>query len=719
MIVRASVLAALLCACAGVAAGETATSTYLGDAQRTAYVDAEVPAAPVLEWVYHEKHPPRHAWPEPNREVQYIDFDYATQTAIGEGTVFFGSSADHKVYAIDLQTGVEKWTLYTEGPVRFAPVVREGRVYAASDDGHLYCLKAATGEQVWKFRGGPGDRKLIGNEQMISHWPARSGVLIEGDRLYFTAGMWSRDGVFIYCLDPDDGSVIWKNDTSGYHFATLPHSTGYAGVAPQGYLALHRGRLYVPTGRGAPAAFDAATGEFQFYENGLGYKPHQPGGSRVMAWEDWAIFKRRSQHTEEGVRYEQRDPAQGAASGLFAIDFDTGKVAWSLTDKNIVAARNKSLILAGQGPVIKADIDALMAAYAKYWKDGKNLGHDKNIAASGVDYTRSGPGRLIPNPAWMSPLPYKKWQADVGRVFVLLCAGDTILAGGRGTVSAIDFQTGEVLWQKTIDGEARGICAVDGRFIVSSTAGKLYGFGAGKADSDRQIKHRFVKPTISAAAKQRAADILKTSNVRAGYALMLGGRRAVTLCTDRAERTCRLLPRTRCEEGSRRPEDAGRRWPAGRARGHPSRFVRRAAVQPLLCQPDCLGRTVGQSGYGAERGGPLSCAAPLRRRGMSDCQRRLNGPNTNLPGRRQRACRGSLGGIAWDRRATRQAAGRRPVDAPARQYRAHRLLRGHPRPPAAGYALVGRARAVADRLPTLAGTGAAVRQRSALRPGSA
>ncbi len=347
-------------------------------------------------------------------------------------------------------------------------------------------------------------------------------MLIDKGRLYFTAGMWSRDGVFLYCLDPGDGSVIWKNDTSGYHFATLPHSTGFAGVAPQGYLALHRGRLYVPTGRGAPAAFDAATGAFQFYENGLGYKPHQPGGSRVMAWRDWVIFKRRSQHTEESVRNKPRDPAAGAASGLFAIQYDTGKIAWSLTAKNIVAARGKSLILAGQGPVIKADIDELMTGYAKYWKDGKNLAHDENIAASGVDYTRSRPGRLIPNPAWMSPLPYRHWQADVGRVFVLLCVGDTILAGGRGTVSAIDFQTGKILWQKPIDGETRGICAVDGRFIVSSTAGKLYCFGAGRADSDRQITHRVVKPSVGEDAKHRAADILKTSDVRAGYALMLG-----------------------------------------------------------------------------------------------------------------------------------------------------------------------------------------------------
>ena len=140
---------------------------------------------------------------------------------------------------------------------------------------------------------------------MVSHWPARSGVLIDGDRLYCTAGMWSRDGVFIYCLDPSDGSVRWTNDTSGFYFTTLPHASGFGGVAPQGYLALHRNRLYVPTGRGAPACFDAETGEFQFYENGHGYKPHQPGGSRVMAWKDFVIFRRRSQHVEESVRYVQ------------------------------------------------------------------------------------------------------------------------------------------------------------------------------------------------------------------------------------------------------------------------------------------------------------------------------------------------------------------------------------------------------------------------------
>lgn len=275
-------IVAICCVVSNVCKADSAPSRYLGGNQRTGYVDATVPKQPVLQWIYQEKHPPRHAWREPNREVQYIDFDYATQVAIGNGTVFFGSSADHKVYALNLATGAEKWTFYTQGPVRFAPAIHGDRVYVASDDGYLYCLDTTTGEKMWVFCGGPGDDKLIGNDQMISHWPARSGVLIEDNKLFFTAGMWSRDGVFIYCLDADRGETIWRNDTSG----------------------------------------------------------------------------------------------------LYALDFRTGRPQWSLTDRNIVAAREGNLILAGQGPVIKVDIDQLMKDYRKYWRDGKNLGHDKNISGA-------------------------------------------------------------------------------------------------------------------------------------------------------------------------------------------------------------------------------------------------------------------------------------------------------------------------------------------------
>jgi len=77
---------------------------------------------------------------------------------------------------MDAKTGRERWHFFTEGPVRFSPTIGEGRAFVASDDGWLYCLSAAEGKLLWRFRGGPREEKLPGNEQMISRWPLRTGV---------------------------------------------------------------------------------------------------------------------------------------------------------------------------------------------------------------------------------------------------------------------------------------------------------------------------------------------------------------------------------------------------------------------------------------------------------------------------------------------------------------------------------------------------------------
>mgnify|MGYP002064370375 CR=1 FL=1 len=158
-------------------------SEYLGNNQRDGFVDASIPAEPVLLWTYQERHAPKSAWPEPYGELQFIDFDYADQTTLGDGLVFFGSSADHTIRALDQETGEERWSFYTEGPVRFATVLHKKRLYAVSDDGNLYCLDATEGTLDWKLRLAPGEERCIGEGQMVSKWPCRSGVLIEGDRL--------------------------------------------------------------------------------------------------------------------------------------------------------------------------------------------------------------------------------------------------------------------------------------------------------------------------------------------------------------------------------------------------------------------------------------------------------------------------------------------------------------------------------------------------------
>ena len=334
------------------AADSASASEHLGNARRTGYVSAELKPPLHVQWVHSPRHAPRPAWPEPMWELQRIDFDYVCQTAGDDRRVYFGSSADHKVRALDLGTGRLVWEFFTEGPVRLAPAVADGRVFVSSDDGVLYCLDADMGKCLWRFRGGPREERLIGNEQMISRWPGRSGVLVDGGKVYTTFGMWSRDGVYIYCLNAWDGSVVWKNDTSGFHYTLVPHDEGMAGVAPQGHLALYRGTLIVAAGRAVPAFFDAATGKLLYHQSqGL-----FAGGAWTMASHDMVFFLRTTSWKPEDVNVSALKDRRSVPTddvALFAISIPGGE------QKLLIEAAHRAVV-AGERMIL-ATSDSLVA----------------------------------------------------------------------------------------------------------------------------------------------------------------------------------------------------------------------------------------------------------------------------------------------------------------------------------------------------------------------
>ncbi len=71
----------------------------------------------------------------------------------------------------------------------------------------------AMGSVVWKMRVGPKDDRLLSRGEMISRWPVRTGVLIDGDTAYFGAGVFPHETVYLCAVNAKDGSVIWRNDT--------------------------------------------------------------------------------------------------------------------------------------------------------------------------------------------------------------------------------------------------------------------------------------------------------------------------------------------------------------------------------------------------------------------------------------------------------------------------------------------------------------------------
>ncbi|NIP91947.1 MAG: PQQ-like beta-propeller repeat protein, partial [Akkermansiaceae bacterium] len=157
------------------------------------------------------------------------------------------------------------------------PVAWRDRVLFGSDDGNFYCLAAGTGEPLWKFKAVPSDRRLIGNERLISVWPIRGGPVLKDGRVYFAAGVWPFEGVFIYCLDAATGKRIWLNDSTGHLYGQQPHNAvAIGGIAPQGYLLIDGDDLVVPSSNAYPGRFDLKTGALKDFKLPLGGRA--PGG---------------------------------------------------------------------------------------------------------------------------------------------------------------------------------------------------------------------------------------------------------------------------------------------------------------------------------------------------------------------------------------------------------------------------------------------------------
>ena len=177
-----------------------------------------------------------------------LTFDHAFQPIACGNSVFFGSSSDHQVYCLDSTSGHIKWTFYTEGPVRICPTFHQGRLYFGSDDGIIYCLDAQTGRELWRHLAGPSNDKIPGNEQIISRWPVRSGVLVEKGLVYSAAGLFpAREGSYLFALDAYVGKKVWKKKIN---------------QTAQGYLLATPSKIFVPTGKLTPLMYNRVNGDY-------------------------------------------------------------------------------------------------------------------------------------------------------------------------------------------------------------------------------------------------------------------------------------------------------------------------------------------------------------------------------------------------------------------------------------------------------------------------
>ena len=410
--------------------------TYMGDDARSGVSLEQLKLPLEQSWIHQPLHAPRPAWRGPAKRDKYNKvgvlknrqmFDHAFHVIADGKQVYFGSSADDQVHCLDLNSGEERWTFFTEGPVRFAPTLHDGRLFVGSDDGHAYCVSTA-GKSIWKKLLVPDDYRIAGNNRIISAWPLRTGILIRDGIAYAGAGMFPKESVYLAALDSVTGEQKWRE--------------GQKEWPAQGYLLLSESRVFVPTGRSNPIVYNRNNHERDnIAEKAL---TGTNDAFTLIKWSDKSPPNPRQNGRVPGMIEGQNVDSFATFTGNHMIVAD-GKSYLQVNDKLSVLDRMR--------------YRKLRAGYDKIKKQGKS--------------SKDALGKILTD--------IRKcvlWEEDCDQHYALILAGDTLFAGGNNEVVAYSAKDGKRVWRTPVNGAAMGIAVAHGRLLVSTDKGTIYCFGA-------------------------------------------------------------------------------------------------------------------------------------------------------------------------------------------------------------------------------------------------
>ena len=496
-------------------------NTYRHDSTRSGITTDKLPSQLSLNWTFKPNHAPIPAWYEPAEEIPRSHFDNAYHVTVSNGKVYFGSSVDNKVYALNAVTGEVVWTFFTEGPVRFAPTVWKNRIYFGSDDGYAYCLRTEDGKPLWKYRAGPSDEKVLGNGRMISLWPVRTSILVEDGIVYFGAGVFPYEGIYICALSAEGGKIIWKNDTIGDHAQEL----AFGGISPQSYLIASENILYVPSGRAMPAAFDRASGEFLYYCPPGG----KIGGTWALVSEGELIAGVDASGTPGKVAYDEKTGKKKSDAYAWFPGIDmaiTPDIAYIVSNDGIYAIDRKAY------PSASENLTALSKERQELGAILTDIKGKLSKMADEVDSDESPVDKLTAKIDEISTKEEKllkeltcKWQYKRTDLYSLIITDDKVVSGGKNIVVIVSAKTGKELNALSIDGNALGLATSGGNLFVSSEKGPIYCFGdeksAGKEVAQALNQQPYPDDNLTNIYKSSVEKIISETGTKKGYCLVL------------------------------------------------------------------------------------------------------------------------------------------------------------------------------------------------------
>ena len=230
------------------------------------------------------------------------------------------------VYCLDAATGEEVWTnrsdsVYTRFPQSGSPTVLNGRVYILGAGRLVRCFDARTGDEVWSSRL-PGDFR---DEYM------QSSIVVDGDSVVVMADR-------LFGLNTADGEILWEGD---------PESTKGTHSSPVIWSTDTRNYVIINLRGGRTACFDPVDGsELWSVESGAGHSTPVVVGNRLLTYgNDRATGVRCYAITPEGAEelWKYRGIKDKGSSPVVVdgyvyvqgetrmacVDLESGEAAWS------------------------------------------------------------------------------------------------------------------------------------------------------------------------------------------------------------------------------------------------------------------------------------------------------------------------------------------------------------------------------------------------------
>ncbi|HLC00669.1 MAG TPA: PQQ-binding-like beta-propeller repeat protein [Candidatus Bathyarchaeia archaeon] len=257
-----------------------------------------------------------------------------------DGLVIVASNNGH-LYAFSSMTGEIIWTyeLWTGvNSVNGVPAVSSGRIFVGSIDHKMYSLNASTGDVLWSFQAGGGI------------W---SSPIVVENRVIFTS-----DDTKLYSLNASNGAQLWNRTTWGSYtspafwngtvFVTgqalyaVNASNGeidwsYSNDAsyPESSPVVSDGKVFFSTGNSSVFSIDASNGTYIWGSKLSGQlsqsSPVAANGRLFLGSDNGYIYSLNASSGSLLWRYE----TQGAISSSAAVA--DGKVFFASSDRNVYA----------------------------------------------------------------------------------------------------------------------------------------------------------------------------------------------------------------------------------------------------------------------------------------------------------------------------------------------------------------------------------------------